>query len=326
MTEQTLASEYWPGLHLGCYRARFIADAPVRLGEFPGSAWRGALGHALKRAVCVTRLAQCRPCALYQSCVYPYFYDTPPPPSAQKMRRYETAPHPFILEPGDVEADTYQLGFNLVGVANRQLALFIHALSRAAQGPRGIAGNHLQLMAVEQETHAGSGEWRCIYRPQETLQALPLAVPVAPEVPGDLRIELLTPLRVKREGQRVRPQDFRFADLFGSLLRRISMLSAFHTDTPLETDFKGLMARARAIEAVTFLSWEDKPRYSFRQHAAMKLGGVIGHIEIRGQDLTPLWPYLWLGQWLHAGSGATMGLGHYRIEPASLPAQKGVRR
>ncbi|TSE34655.1 CRISPR-associated endoribonuclease Cas6 [Tepidimonas charontis] len=290
------------------------------MGEFPGSAWRGALGHALKRTACVTRLPQCRPCALYQSCVYPYFYDTPPPPTAQKMRRYETTPHPFILEPGTAGGCSYQLGFKLIGVANRQLAVFIHALSQAAQGPKGVAGNRLQLEAVEQETYPGSGHWRCIYRPQEALQALPQVVPLTPEAPGDLRIELLTPLRVKRDGRHVGPREFRFADLFGTLLRRISMLSFFHTDTPLETDFKGLMAQARAIEAVTALNWEDKLRYSSRQQVAMKLGGVIGHIEIRGQDLRPFWRYLWLGQWLHVGSGATMGLGQYRVEGASLPA------
>jgi CRISPR/Cas system endoribonuclease Cas6 (RAMP superfamily) len=30
--------------------------------------------------------------------------------------------------------------------------------------------------------------------------------------------------------------------------------------------------------------------------------------------LAPLMPWLWLGQWLHAGKNATMGLGKYRLE------------
>lgn len=96
------------------------------------------------------------------------------------------------------------------------------------------------------------------------------------------------------------------------------MLTAFHTETPLETDFRGLMALAQQVQAHTELFWEDKPRYSRTQGAAMKLGGVVGSIKLSGADLTPFWPYLWLGQWLHAGSGATMGLGQYRLEPASL--------
>lgn len=307
-------------LNIGRYRARFTAEAAVRMSDFPGSAWRGALGHALKRTVCVTRMPQCRACALYLSCAYPYFYDTPPPPGAAKMRRYETAPHPFVLEPGEAGAQTYALGFTLVGQANRHLALFIHALAGAAEGPRGVAGNRLRLLAVEQEATPGSGHWQTIHRPDEPLAALPIGCPRPPQTPAACRIELLTPLRVKRDGRHVGPDAFRFADLFGHLLRRVSMLTAFHSDTPLETDFRALMDAARQVEAASSLAWQERTRYSHRQKAAMQLGGVVGRIDLTGVGLEPFWPYLWLGQWLHAGSGATMGLGHYRITPASLPA------
>lgn len=325
MNEGTQSRLPDPRLSIGRYRARFAAEAPVHMGEFPGSAWRGALGHALKRTVCVTHLPQCRDCALYRSCAYPYLYDTPPPPGATKMRRYETAPHPFVLEPGQVHAQTYTLGFTLVGQANRHLALFIHALARAAEGPRGVAGNRLPLVAVDQEVFVGGERWETIHRPGEPLDARPVASPVPPPAPATCRIVLLTPLRVKREGRHVGPEEFRFADLFSNLLRRVSMLTAFHTDTPLETDFRALMDAARQVEARTTLVWQDKTRYSHRQKAAMRLGGVVGRIDLAGADLAPFWPYLWLGQWLHAGSGATMGLGHYRIEPASLPAHPASR-
>jgi len=43
------------------------------------------------------------------------------------------------------------------------------------------------------------------------------------------------------------------------------------------------------------------------------MGGLIGEIELDGADLEPFWPYLWLGQWTHAGKGAVMGLGRYRF-------------
>lgn len=314
-----------PRLPLGRYRARFRAETPVRMSDFPGSAWRGALGHALKRAVCVTRLPQCRECTLYRSCAYPYFYDTPPPTGTTKMRRYETAPHPFILEPDEAGEEDYTLDFTLVGLANRHLALFIHALAKAAEGPKGVAGNRLRLIAVEQETTPGREDWRPIHRPGESLDALPVTSQETPHVPPACRIQLLTPLRVKRDGRHVGPDEFRFADLFGHLLRRVSMLTAFHTDTPLETDFRALMDAARRLEATSILRWQDKTRYSARQKAVMQLGGVVGHIDLAETDLGPFWPYLWLGQWVHAGSGATMGLGRYRIEPASLQAHAASR-
>lgn len=322
MNDNTLSPLPEPRLAIGRYRARFEADRPVRMSEFPGSAWRGALGYALKRTVCMTRKPCCRDCALYHSCAFPYFFDTPPPPGARKMRRYETAPHPFVLRPGQDGETEYVLDFTLIGQANRQLALFIHALARAAEGRQGVADNHLRLLTVEQEAAPlGQDAWQPIYHPGGSLRALPVSQPEPPPTPAVCRINLLSPLRVKRDGRRVGPDDFRFADLFGHLLRRVSMLTAFHTDNPLETDFRGLMAHARQVEAHTELVWEDKSRYSSRQQAAMKLGGVVGRMVLSGVDLTPFWPYLWLGQWLHAGSGATMGLGRYRLESASLQAQ-----
>ncbi|OGT88808.1 MAG: hypothetical protein A2286_05235 [Gammaproteobacteria bacterium RIFOXYA12_FULL_61_12] len=305
-----------PVLPIGLYRAHFSAGAPLRFSDFPGNAWRGALGHALRSAVCVTRQAQCRDCLLYRSCLYPYFWDTPPHVGAEKMRHYENAPHPFVLEP-DEEAP-HRLDFTLIGQANRHLPVFIHALSQAAAGPRGVSGNRLELIRVEQRISLRTDDWRHIFSPGEALETLPAQVPEPQPVPALCTLEIETPLRVKREGRHVGPRDFVFADLFGNLLRRISMLTYFHTETPLETDFRALMDSARQVSARCELQWREYGRYSKRQQAAMQLGGVTGRIQIDSTDLSLFWPYLWLGQFTHAGSGATMGLGRYRIL-ASLP-------
>jgi hypothetical protein len=164
-------------LRIGRYRARFATENPPHFGAFPGSAWRGALGHALKRTVCVTREPQCRGCGLYGSCLYSYFYDAPPPPGAAKMRRYETAPHPFVLEPGEVGATGCVLDFVLIGQANRHLPVFLHALRQAAAGPRGVSGNRLTLLALEQEHSPGSGGWQVISLTVEHLRPCPPSCP-----------------------------------------------------------------------------------------------------------------------------------------------------
>jgi hypothetical protein len=310
-----------PVLPIGRYRARFAGDTPPRFSDFPGNAWRGALGHALKRSVCVTRQPECKDCLLYRSCLYPYFWDTPPHVGAEKMRKYENAPHPFVLETD--EADPLRLDFTLIGQANRHLPVFIHALTQAAAGPRGVSGNVLELLAVEQALTSEGDDWRRIFAPGEALAALPAHPPVIPPVPAECRLDILTPLRVKREGRHVGPRDFTFADLFSNVLRRISMLTYFHTETPLETDFRGLKEAARQIATRTELEWLEHSRYSKRQQAAMQLGGVVGRLTLEDADLAPFWPYLWLGQYTHAGSGATMGLGRYRIVgPAAASLRK----
>jgi CRISPR/Cas system endoribonuclease Cas6 (RAMP superfamily) len=56
-------------------------------------------------------------------------------------------------------------------------------------------------------------------------------------------------------------------------------------------------------------------RYSSRQQQEMTLGGVLGRWTLHGDEdtLSQIQPWLWLGQWLHVGKNATMGLGGYKL-------------
>src|SRR5580658_1964957 len=87
-----------PHLPISRYKLRFAAEFPFHFAGFSGSAWRGVLGHALKKTVCITRQERCQDCMLYRSCVYPYIFETPSPPDSSKLRKYEAVPHPFVLD------------------------------------------------------------------------------------------------------------------------------------------------------------------------------------------------------------------------------------
>lgn len=299
------------------YRLNLRATSAIRLPAYAGSAWRGALGHALKRTVCVTGARHCPDCLLYRSCVYPYVFETPPPENAAKLRKYTAAPHPFVIEPWpdcrDLAPDQiFGVDLVLIGRGNAQLAYFIEALRRAGERGLGSGGGRYALDGVEQETAAG---WQAIYAPGGRLQTLPATVPAPPPLPaGPVRVELLTPLRLKVGNDLVTPHRLRFRDFFSPLLRRVSLLSYFHTDTPLETDFRALVQAAEAVPlAEPELRWFDWTRYSSRQDALLQMGGLVGSFVLPGAALAPFWPYLWLGQWTHAGKGAVMGLGRYRL-------------
>lgn len=320
-----------PCLPVGHYRLVFRSRAALRFSSHAGSAWRGAFGHALKRTVCVTREPVCQACLLFRSCPYPYLFETPPPADTGKMRRYNAVPHPFVLippAPGESpEGGEYVLGMTLLGRATQYLPYAVHALARAAEEGIGPDRTPLDLTWISQQDAAG--QWTTIYQDRgqdrgqdhEGLAPLPPFVPQTPATPRSVLITLETPLRLRRDNDNVTPDIFRFADLFASLLRRISMLTYFHTDTPLETDFAGLTAAARALPVASRdLRWEDWTRYSSRQETLMQLGGLIGTLTLEGADLAPFWPYLWLGQWTHAGKATSMGLGRYTLAlAASLP-------
>lgn len=120
------------------YRLHFIAQESLRLPAYAGSAWRGALGHALKRLVCVTHEPRCSDCLLYRSCSYPYLFETPPDPAIALLRKYPTAPHPFLLRPPAdtrrslAEGEETGLDLTLFGHGHRYLPYLIHALDQAA--------------------------------------------------------------------------------------------------------------------------------------------------------------------------------------------------
>jgi len=313
-----------PTLPLGRYRLRFsAADEPV--SDFPGCHWRGALGYTLRDNACLTGAEVCEPCAARDRCAYSYLFETPPGIGAEKMRRYQQVPHPYALREERTPGSSPCLILTLFGHGNAHLPLMVQALARAAAGPRGIGGRRMGLLAVEQESAPGQNDWHPIARPGGGLAPLAVVTPPCPPLSdGAVRIEILSPLRVKREGKYVGAKDFRFSDLFGNLLRRISMLTTFHTDTPLETDFRGLTQAALAIKAKADLRWVELGRHSARQQANMKMAGVMGSLHLDAAGLAPFWPYLWLGQFTHAGSAATMGLGHFTLHAASLPSANPV--
>jgi hypothetical protein len=238
------------------------------------------------------------------------------------MRRYRTVPHPYILDTRGCDGQSIAPGqivtvdLTLVGRANQHLPYLIHALTRGAEHGVGRGRGRLALTEVVQESADGScvpGER--IYAPGETLSAAPPKTsdcPAAPQSGASLVFE--TPLRVKREGRFVAAEALTFADLFGSLLRRISMLMEFHGEAPLETDFAALMTLARRVGlGERQLRWKEEERYSSRQKALMRIGGIVGVAALPGDVPAALWPYIWLGQWIHAGHLTTMGFGGYRI-------------
>ncbi|MGI9211934.1 MAG: CRISPR system precrRNA processing endoribonuclease RAMP protein Cas6 [Methylococcaceae bacterium] len=300
------------------FRLHFETEGFPRLPRYAGSTWRGALGHALKRTVCVVRDTPCSRCMLNQSCAYTYLFETPPAPDSAKMSLYTAAPHPFVLvmDPTlNAVKPEYSLGLILFGKAQPYLPHLIHALGKAGAAGLGRSRQKFDLAGVEQKVFDESGDtWQLIYEPGQPLQPPRVSSPLLPVCPDTLRIELLTPLRIRRMEQYVTPLDFRFSDFFSPLLRRISMLTFFHTDTPLETDFAGLTQLAKTVDVLEpELSWRDWTRYSTRQDSEMQMGGLLGCFSLSGESVARFWPYLWQGQWTHTGKAATMGLGRYRI-------------
>ncbi len=288
---------------------------------YAGSAWRGLLGRALRQSVCVTRQPRCTGCLLLSHCVYSTFFESPPA-SPEAAKRYNALPHPFVLEP-EVDSrrellpgDALQLGVTLIGSAGDLTPYLIHALQRA--GERGLdrERGRFKLVGLEQERGLGREDWQPIYSPEDgALQPLRTAPRAPSGCPESLRLQLLTPLRIKRHGRFVGASQLTPADLLGTLATRIALLAELYQPdtTPLERS-----AVHAAVDAVMIaardLHWYEWTRWSSRQQTHMQLGGLIGHLTLAGSGIPALWPLIELGQWLHVGKATSFGLGRYRIE------------
>jgi hypothetical protein len=302
------------------FRLRFEAEREYFLPGYRGSAWRGVFGRALKDLVCVREDRECDPCPARLACAYPSIFETQAAGADGAPGSVRQAPHPYVLapeaewRPRQVRGETVEV--TLLGRGAGQWAVVLEALRRGAEQGIGAERIPLRLASVEEETP--SAGWREIRAAGGGLVAGPAWPPEAPAMPGRVRILLVAPLRVRREQDLLEPERLDFAEFAAAVLRRLALLSRFHTEEAWRLDHAGLTGAARRARVLgQRLEWQDWARYSNRQGQRIPMGGVVGWYELETAGLEGLWPYLWLGQWTHAGKGAVMGLGKYRLE--SLP-------
>ncbi len=308
------------------FRLTIRALEPLVLPPYKGSTLRGGFGNTFRRTVCVARDRECPDCILKGKCVYSYIFETPVPADAEKMRKYEAAPHPFVIEPPPERRRGYEpgeeIGFGLilVGRAIDYLPYFIFAFDELGRSGIGKGRGKFELKEVD------SGG-KTIYRSETGKLAefgrtslIPFPGAVGPEEgsPSEITLDFLTPTRIAYNGALT--LNMGFHTIVRSLLRRTSLLSYFHCERNGDSaiDFRGIIEKARAIRTIDRkLRWYDWERYSGRQEKRINMGGFVGEITFHGA-LAPFIPLLKAGEVLHVGKGTVFGLGRYEVKDRGL--------
>jgi hypothetical protein len=309
--------------------ARYVLQAqvlqPLMLPPFAGSLLRGQFGSALRNLACTTGAPTCNQCPRAGTCTYARVFDgTLPTENPHVAKGFAQVPNPYVIRPPQPgpplrAGDTFQWGLVLVGHAIDQLPLLATAWQLAlAQGlgPQRAPARLIQVQWVdlmEQPHHiAAPGTSQGIAPHAGVLQ-----VPPPQWQGGPIRLQLLTPLRLQQQSGLVGVQTLTAPLLLGAIARRAGLLLAMHGGVdgalPLAAT-AGHIAQSLHLQAD--LHWHDQTRFSARQRGEMTLGGLLGTITLHAPDAYTahaLWPWLWLGQWLHAGKNATMGLGGYQL-------------
>lgn len=311
-------------LPLARYRFSAQVQQPLALPDYAGSLLRGQFGAALRFVACMTRQPTCPGCPLLQTCPYTRIFEALPPSMGQHtLQNFSQIPNPFVMEPPTPGARVLAAGdmlvfhLVLVGHATDQLPLIVFALQRALA--QGLTRQRIPAQLQQVDWLDAQGDPHSVWTHQQpTLAAHPASLqpPAAPAGTDPITLHIHTPLRLQQQGQPLGVAQLTPRALVAALARRSALLMEFHAG---QNDWGEAARRiTHASETLTDtrdLQWFDWTRYSSRQQQEMTLGGVLGRWTLHGsaEELAALWPWLWLGQWLHVGKNATMGMGGYTL-------------
>ena len=317
----------------------------IILPKYKGSTFRGAFGNVFRRVVCINKISDCVGCFLKEKCIYSYIFETPLPKNSEYQKKNSYVPHPFIIEPPLEEKEIYNKGetisFNLILVnkAISYLPYFIFTFKE--MGENGIGKGRGKYFLKNIKNFSNNGTEMCkadhkidkingkvnplIYDGENESFQNNYVILTGEEIlakadshldNNNLAIEFITPTRIKYDGKLISTLEFYV--LIKNLLRRISALSYFHSNEPLDLDYKNLIDRAKNIKVnQSELHWYDWTRYSARQDSKMSLGGFKGKITFMGREnsqiIKDFLPLVILGEYVHIGRGTSFGLGKYRI-------------
>lgn len=311
------------------------ATEPIGLPYYKGSTFRGGFGNAFKRVVCALKRNDCSECLLKTRCVYAYIFETPPlTPTLFKgdevgespkdtgfmgMNKYETVPHPFIIEPPDEGDRVFRPGDKilfsliLVGRSIEYLPYFIYTFEELGSLGIGKGRGRYRLLKVDNGVDI-------VYSFED--KALRIAGVKELHIPEDfdfdidsgksITVRFITPARIMY--QRALTVDLQFHVLIRSLLRRLCLLHYFHCESREPSwDHKQIIQEGEKITIdKSSLQWWDWERYSSRQGTRMKMGGVVGEVTYKG-SVEQFLPILRAGEIVHVGKGTSFGLGKYGI-------------
>jgi len=204
----------------------------------------------------------------------------------------------------------------LVGSGINATAPFVRLLQHL--GERGLHHNTGQFVLEHVEAEDGSGLRQVLWFANKPLNQL--TPPInnlswwlerQPFLTDSIRLEMITPLRLLRQGRPLFKGSF--LDIFPFLLRRVTALLAGYSGFELFADPVYLISLADRVKTLeNRLYWEDW-RPLKKEQGGQNLGGLLGHLDLAGEELAELLWILQLGTLFNFGKGAPYGAGQYRL-------------
>jgi hypothetical protein len=303
---------FFKNLPINRYRFKLVGEKGFIPPRYPSLTLRGALGWALKEAICpflqeTKRL--CSTCIVRNDCPYFCLYE-------QKTVRpgFTEAPRGYVLysppRPGGRKID---LELTLFGSCNAFFPAVNEALTVCGKKGLGVGRKPFQIVSRYQVTPSGEKEF---FQPVVNTEKRNNGNTLADWLNTSNNIEkiqFVTPLRLRKKGRYLGAVDWNF--FYSTVARRLEGLNIHYGDG---CGFGRENWQAVNKEFATWkkpsgkLSWYDVHRFSNRQQKKIPMGGLVGTLKVK--DLPPAQTF-WLqtASLIHAGKGAMMGLGKINL-------------
>lgn len=267
-------------------KTTIIIKSDSRPPYFIGSQLRGALGYALKKVTCINPSFTCKECFAVQDCLYYEFYE--------ELNRAHNYRFDFDLGKNFYEFDFYLFNGTCVKL------------------PYVVSAFHMML------TQNGLGKERKIYKnfdiyindkscfvnghlklPKEFIKTFQID-----KIYQDIKLQLKTPFRIKKDNRFIRKENIELKDLINSIYQRQMQLIG-QKPKKFPYDIEGEIVKKE-------LYFKELTRMSNRQKTTMNMGGLMGEMEIEGIN-DKAFHVLKLGELIGAGKQTVFGLGKLQI-------------
>ncbi len=281
--------------------------------KYKGFSLRGAFGSSFRSVCCVYPVAKnCCDCPLRDKCAYFRIFEA----QNEGNKKGKDIPRGFVLEPPydgkTIYHDGEEINFNvvLIGWVREYFPFFVLAFEKIGKRGIGLPGKRGKFKVNVVRDNQGE----VVYRDGrfERKNWGESIVRVVPRSTGYMELNFVSPVRIKWNGRYVNESRFNLDVFTKAIVRRLLLLEKFYS-LNLPEGLKGLSPPQ--IDIKTHLVWKELTRYSMRQKARMRLGGLIGWIEMQGKSIPEYFDLaVQLIEIVHIGKNTTFGLGKIEVK------------
>jgi len=254
---------------------------------FIGSQIRGAFGYSLKKTVCINPSYVCNNCFATDRCLYYQFYEQ------------KDVFHKYRLD-FKLGSLCYDFNLYLFDEDTHQLPYVVSALhtmlTKVGLTKDRIRYEKFDIYINDEKSFIDNK----IKLPQNPIKKFQIDT-----ICQDVILNLVTPLRIKKNNRFLRDDTIELKDIINSIYQRqMQLLGKGYRKFPYE--IKGEIVEKN-------LRYKELTRKSNRQKTTMNLGGIMGEIKIKGLN-KECYEVLKVGELIGVGKSTVFGLGKIKVE------------